>query len=83
MKETKTVWDGEKFAEISDAQMPEFIAAYHERADQRAKVNDRIMFVQDSAFFVIPALMLFIWLVAHWARSRSDRTTLSACCRYA
>jgi hypothetical protein len=67
MKQTKTVWNGEKFTEISDAQMPELIATYRERQDQRAKVNGRIMSVQVYAFFVVPALVLFIWFVAHWS----------------
>jgi hypothetical protein len=66
MKQTKTVWDGEKFAEISDAQMPEVIAACRERQDQRAKANARIMSVQLCAFFLAPAWVLFMWLVAHW-----------------
>jgi hypothetical protein len=66
MKQTKTMWDGEEFVEVSDADMPEFIAAYHKRAGRRAKVNDRIMFVQDYVFFVLPACTLFIWFVAHW-----------------
>jgi hypothetical protein len=66
MKFTKTVFDGEKFVEISDAERPKFVAAYHAWQEKRAKINDRIMFVQDYAFFVIPALVLFLWFVAHW-----------------
>lgn len=66
MEQTKKVWDGEKFTEISNAQMPEFIVALRGRVDQRAKVYDRITLVQFYAFFVVPLLVLFIWFVAHW-----------------
>jgi len=36
MKPTKTVFDGEKFVEISDAERPQFVAAYHARQEKRA-----------------------------------------------
>lgn len=66
MKQTKTVWDGEKFTEISDAQMPEFIVAYRKRADQRAKVYRRFAELEGLAFFVIPVCVLFQWCGTHW-----------------
>jgi hypothetical protein len=51
VKPTKSAFDGDKFVEISDAKMPEFIASYTKWQARRAGLNGRFVYLQTLAIF--------------------------------